>query len=95
MKKIKLDVNDLRVESFVTSALGEEDAVFAMSPTQCGDTCNGISLTCAPGCNPSGQCDLTGGGESCTDNGGTTGTPSGGCGGPTEDGGPSCTLEPC
>jgi hypothetical protein len=65
MKKIKLDLDSLKVESFVTSggSARDEGTVFGMDPnTHCEWTCNEVTFTCnnAPtgGCD-SGDCDWT------------------------------------
>ena len=78
-KKIRLDLDALKVESFMTSggAEGEEGTVFAMANTVCEWTCNGVSPSCdgAQGCGHSLQ--------ECNDytNGGTCGpqNPTFGC----------------
>jgi len=64
MKKIRLDLDSLKVESFVTNEhRGEQGTVFGMN-TICANTCNGVSDTCEgpqTGCDISsfGQCDWT------------------------------------
>jgi hypothetical protein len=76
-KKIRLDLDDLKVESFVTSRGRVRDGtVFGMSPnTVCEDTCNEVSPTCVPGCPDSNFCNWTTDENeaSCT-GGGTGGT---------------------
>jgi hypothetical protein len=54
MKKIRLDLSELKVESFVTSdgAAGAGGTVFGMDATNCDDTCNPGEYTC----NGLGQC---------------------------------------
>lgn len=79
MKKLKLNLDDLKVESFATtpSHLGEPGTVFGQSAAitcQGHQTCNGggctdIGTTCAPTCN--------GMGDGCSD----TGTDMSACGG--------------
>ena len=59
MKKIRLDLDSLKVESFVTNERwgGKEGTVFGMDPnTICDNTCNGVSDTCKEGCQFSDPC---------------------------------------
>ena len=61
-KKIRLDLNDLKVESFVTSEgmTLREGTVFGMLPnTICEWTCNEVSETCMSPCPNSEQCNWT------------------------------------
>lgn len=61
-KKIRLDLNDLKVESFVTSEgmTLKEGTVFGMNPnTVCEWTCNGVEPTCEAGCPQSDHCNWT------------------------------------
>jgi len=64
MKKIRLDLESLKVESFVTSHAdkGNAGTVFGMGNTYCEATCNEISFTCngvQGGCPVSDTCDWT------------------------------------
>ena len=103
MKKIRLDLESLKVESFVTSGRsgGSEGTVFGMLNTYCDDTCNEISPSCAgtydPATNPChslAECDWTyPQATTCTSPYGTTG-------GDTEDWtcdacAASCNSEEC
>lgn len=71
MKKIRLDLDSLKVESFVTSEGGPSPAgtVFGMAATECDNTCEGIGDTCDPrqqGCQ-TGECNYTAAGAlTCT-----------------------------
>ena len=99
MKKIRLDLDSLKVESFVTNEhRGEQGTVFGMDTnTICDDTCNGVSATCdGVGCPHSNfECDWTNPIDTTCQTGGT--------GGPSDLGtcetcGESCgapTCEPC
>jgi len=72
MKKIRLDLDALKVESFVTSkGVGSrEGTVFGMEETFCEDTCQGVGYTCAGECG-SDECPYTlGQVQSCTGTGG-------------------------
>jgi len=74
MKKIRFDLDALKVESFVTSkGVGSrEGTVFGMEDTYCENTCNGVWPTCIGGgaCD-SGDCHWTEGQvQSCTGTGG-------------------------
>jgi hypothetical protein len=70
MKKIRLDLSELKVESFVTSAgAAQEGTVFGMANTICETTCDGIGETCnGAGCPSDADCqDYTADDEqSCT-----------------------------
>lgn len=68
MKKIRLDLSELKVESFVTSGgpAGAGGTVFGMDITNCGDTCDGIPTCNGVGACYSIGCDFTGAGISCT-----------------------------
>jgi len=67
MKKIRLDLEALKVESFVTSegTPQGDGTVFGMLPTDCEVTCNGFANTCDDGPNcfgmsgPTDCCDYT------------------------------------
>jgi hypothetical protein len=62
MKKIRLDLDSLKVETFVTNEnSGGQGTVFGMDPnTICDWTCNGVSPSCdnGQGCDTNG-CDYT------------------------------------
>lgn len=70
MKKIRLDLDDLKVESFVTSEGGSsaDGTVFGMGNTECDNTCEGVGATCdGNGCPSAGDCDYTAAGAlTCT-----------------------------
>lgn len=75
MNKIRLDLSELKVESFVTSggSAGAGGTVFGMGATECDDTCNPGAFTCQglPGCGQSNDCgNWTLGDLSCTVGGG-------------------------
>jgi hypothetical protein len=77
-KKIRLDLNDLKVESFVTSEgmTLKEGTVFGMSPnTVCEWTCNEVTDTCdgIGACVNSNQCNWTTDAQAQSCQGGGTG----------------------
>lgn len=92
MKKIRLDLDSLKVESFVTSEGGSsaDGTVFGMGNTECDNTCEGIGYTCDNGnqCGGmSGGCNYTAAGAlTCTGGPGATAL----CGGGTYQ----CTVDP-
>jgi len=70
VKKIRLDLSELKVESFVASggAAGAVGTVFGMDDTNCGATCNPALDTCDGGeCGWSNTCPFTNFGLSCTE----------------------------
>ena len=80
MKKIRLDLEALKVESLVTSEGGSEadGTVFAMAATNCDPTCNEFHDTCHPYPDPcdwpeATQNQWTLGDYSCTGVGNTNG----------------------
>lgn len=66
MKKIRLDLDALKVESFVTSHMAgtSEGTVFAMINTVCDATCDGMLPTCR---GDQGDCDWSDECENWTD----------------------------